>query len=98
MNPTNELPPMTELVVAQSIQRSIAELDLTSPQAQDCCANLISKLEGLLWKIKTDAWDEEEAHIASLEAEGKAEREAVWDAKQALRAICCQGFDHEVAS
>jgi len=95
------LEPMTDIIVAQAIQRSIGDLDLGEPMARECCSVLASKLENLLWKIKTDQEHQEaaeiDAYLAKIMAPGIAERNAVMERKLALRAIAAQGFDEEVA-
>lgn len=46
------LPPLTELDIAQGIQSQIAELDLSHPHAREACLGLLSRLERSLGHIK----------------------------------------------
>lgn len=60
--------PMTDLIVAQSVQRAIADLDLTDKMGREACGNLASKLENLLWGIKRAEWKAEDAAWEAREA------------------------------
>ena len=83
---------MTELLVAKGIQASIAGLDLDHPHARDMCEELASRLEGSLWKIKTDGWDADEAAIEAEYAAGSIPLEP-----SCFDRFVAEGFDKMLA-